>query len=190
MRLVLNAGIRACESTTSLRDRLNTARHPHHGAMGIRYYAYPITAEQYDDAAKSPCRFHGSDPLMDAWGPKEEQPEMLYLDKCWHELQVLFSTEPGVPDRAALRLVEGQVTHVEMGWIPHERALSPAEVAAIASDLATIGEADIRRSLPQLNRWHETPEQVYSYVAHFLTAAQEFTARLAADGRGLVYLIG
>jgi hypothetical protein len=158
--------------------------------MGIRYYAYPIDADQYEEAVKDPCRFHGSDPLMDAWGPTDEQPEMLYLDKCWHELQVLFSTGSGVADRPALSLVEGQVTHVEMGWIPFERALSPAEVAEIASDLETIGEADIRRLLPQLNRWNETPEQVYSYVANFLANAQEFTTRLAADGRGLVYMIG
>jgi hypothetical protein len=158
--------------------------------MGIRYYAYPIDADQYEDAVKDPCRFHGSDPLMDAWGSEDEQPEMLYLDKCWYQLQILFSTEPVVPDRPALRLVEGQVTDTEMGWIPHERALSAAEVAEIAADLATIGEADIRRLLPQLNRWDETPEQIVGYVTKFLADSQEFTSRLAAGGRGLVYMIG
>jgi hypothetical protein len=32
--------------------------------MGIRYYAYPIAADQYEDALKDPCLFHGADPLQ------------------------------------------------------------------------------------------------------------------------------
>jgi hypothetical protein len=158
--------------------------------MGIRYYAYPITAEQYALAVENPCLFHGSDPLMDAWGPVDEQPEMLYLDKCWRELQVLLGPESGVAHRPALQLVDGQVTDVEMGWIPYERALSPAQVQAVAADLATVGEPDIRRLLPALNRWNDAADQEFSYVAEYLAAAQEFTAALTKDGRGLVYMIG
>ena len=158
--------------------------------MGIRYYAYPITAEQYPSAVENPCLFHGSDPLMDAWGPVEEQPEMLYLDKCWHELQVLLGPQSGVADRPALQLVEGRVTDVGMGWIAYECALSPAQVQAVAADLATVGESDIRRLLPALNRWNDSVDKQFEYIAHYLGAAQEFTAVLAKDGRGLVYLIG
>ena len=158
--------------------------------MGIRYYAYPITAEQYPLAVQNPCRFHGSDPLMDAWGPADEQPEMLYLDKCWRELQALLGPQSGVADRPALRLVEGHVTDVGMGWIPYERALSPAQVQAVAADLATIGESDIRRLLSAPSRREDSPDQEFEYVAQYLAAAQEFTAGLARNGRGLVYMIG
>jgi hypothetical protein len=158
--------------------------------MGIRYYAYPITAEQYPLAVENPCRFHGADPLMDAWGPVDEQPEMLYLDKCWYELQMLLGPQSGIADRPALQLVEGRVTEVGMGWIPYERALSPAQVHAVAADLATVGEPDIRRLLPTLNRWKDSANREFSYVAEYLAAAQEFTAALAKDGRGLVYRIG
>lgn len=158
--------------------------------MGIRYYAYPITSEQYPDALENPCLFHGADPLMEAWGPLEERPEMLYLDKCWSELQVLLGAESGVTERPALQLVAGQVTHTHDGWIPHEKALSPAEVQSIAADLASVGESDIRRLLSQLQRWRESDEQTYEYVAQYLTDAQAFTAKLSAAGQGLVYMIG
>ena len=158
--------------------------------MGIRYYAYPMTAEQYPLAVENPCRFHGADPLMDAWAPGDDQPEMLYLDKCWHELQVLLGPESGVTDRPALQLVEGLVADVGIGWIPYERALSPVQVQAVAADLPTIGESDIRRSLPALIHWNDAPEQEYRYVAQYLAAAQEFTATLARNHRGLVYMIG
>jgi hypothetical protein len=77
-----------------------------------------------------------------------------------------------------------------MGWIPYERALSPAQVHAVAADLAIVGEPDIRRLLPALNRWNDSANQEFSYVAEYLAAAQEFTAALAKDGRGLVYMIG
>lgn len=158
--------------------------------MGIPYYAYPIAAHHYEEAVKDPCRFHGSDPLMDAWGPKKDQPEMLHLDKSWNELQVLFGTGSGVTDRPALKLVGGRVTEVEMGWIPYERAVSPSEVKQIAADLALIRESDIRRLLPKLNRWNDEPEQKFEYVAQFLAQAKAFTTKLASEGRGLVYMIG
>lgn len=158
--------------------------------MGIRYYAYPITAAEYPHAVENPCRFHGRDPLADAWGLKDEQPEMLYLDKCWQQLQTLLGPNSGAPARPAFQLVEGQVTHVDMGWIPHERALSPEDVQLVAADLATVDESDIRRMLPSMNWWNDSEEQIYEYVAHHLAAAQEFTAKLANGGHGLVYLIG
>lgn len=159
------------------------------GGMGIRYYAYPIPAEDYLRAVADPCLFHGIDPLMDAWGPDSSRPEMLYLDKCWQELQALLGPWSVQPARAAYQLVEGQVTHVETGWIPYERALSPDQVKDVASDLATVNDADVVRLLagyPVRNQ----PDTEHRYVAQYLAAAQNFTARLAGDGRGLVYLIG
>lgn len=158
--------------------------------MGIRYYAYPINAEDYPSAREDPGPFHGFDPLADAWGSRQNQPEMLYLDKCWSELQLLLGSPEGHATRPAARLVEGQVTHTAMGWIPYKQALSPAEVKSIADDLATIGEFDIRRKLPTNNRPHGSEDDEYRYVAQYLDEATKFTARLASEGRGLVYLIG
>lgn len=158
--------------------------------MGIRFYAYPINADEYQLAVTNPCPFHGSDPLMDAWGPRESKPVMLYLDKCWKEMQNLLAPSPGQPDRPALQLVEGQVTFTPQGWIPYERALSPEQVEAIAADLATVDDADIRRMASEFPSWYVSSEQTYEYVAPYLAEAQQFTARLAQDGRGLVYLIG
>ena len=157
--------------------------------MGIRYYAYPIAAEDYETALEDPCPFHGSDPFADAWGSRDARPEMLYLDKCWHELQQMFGPNSGASARPAFALVEGQVTHVEMGWIPYERALSPREVQEIASDIATVGDDDIRKFMAQRPS-RSDDEQEFSYVQQFLGEAQHFVTRLANDGRGLVYMIG
>lgn len=159
--------------------------------MGIRYYAYPITADEYLLAREHPRAFIGDDPLMDAWGGTREQPEMLYLDKCWNELQILLGPAAGQPERPAFQLVDGHVTHVETGWIPYERVLSPAQVQDVASDLATVTDADIHRMVSQSPRSDPSDDEVErGYITHHLTAAQAFTARLAGDGRGLVYLIG
>ena len=159
------------------------------GGMGIRYYAYPIAAEDYLRAQADPCPFHGSDPLMDAWGPASSRPEMLYLDKCWQELQALLGPCSGQPARPAHQLVEGKVTHVETGWIPYERALSPDQVKGVAADLATVTDADVVRLLAGYPFRHD-PDTEHRYVAQYLASAQKFTARLASEGRGLVYLIG
>ena len=167
-------------------------------SMGIRYYAYPITADEYLLALERPRAFIGDDPLMDAWGPILEQPEMLYLDKCWSDLQLLLGPLDGQPERPAFQLVDGQVTHIETGWIPFERVLSPAQVQEVAADLATVTDTDVRRIAalyPRSNAaaWTSDLDDVEierEYIAHHLAAAQSFTARLASDGRGLVYLIG
>lgn len=157
--------------------------------MGIRYYAYPITADQYPLARENPCAFHGVDPLMDAWGPKDGKPEMLYLDKCWRELQTLLGPSLERPNRPAHQLVDGRVTDTGAGWIPYELALSPAQVAAIAADLKTVNEADVRRALPEFGSHHPEDEE-FEYVTQYLAEAQRFTAALADSGRGLVYMIG
>lgn len=77
-----------------------------------------------------------------------------------------------------------------MGWIPFERALDPDQVKAVAADLATLGDEDIRSALPRLAYPHDSLDEEFRYVRSYLSAAQEFTADLADRGFGLVYLIG
>lgn len=160
--------------------------------MGIRYYAYPIDAADYEAASIDPCPFHGSDPLFDAWGPPDEKPPMLYLDKAWSELQALLGAVDSAPPRPAAALVAGSVTDTGTGWIPHEAALSAEQVRDIAEDLALVGDDDIRELHRHSGyRWaNDTPEQAFSYLSAYLADAKEFVSSLANDGRGLVYLIG
>jgi hypothetical protein len=160
--------------------------------MGIRYYAYPIDANLIDFARQSPRAFLGADPLMDAWGPAEKKPPMLYLDKCWAELQELLGANSPSSPRPAFALVAGRVTHTSEGWIPHIAVCDPAEVAAIASDLALITEAEVRLVLTDsgILRRHKDVEEELDYVNHYLREAQLFTSDLASAGKGLVYMIG
>ncbi len=150
--------------------------------MGIRYYAYPVSPREIAAARENPCRFHGDDPLMDAWGPAEERPPMLYLDKCWPCLQRLFDLD-GPTQRPAAELVRGDVTHVPTGWIPYERVLGPAQVAAIADDL----DAFLRGRTPTANcRFPDGGDCATRWV----TDARDFTRELEQAGYGLVYMIG
>lgn len=148
-------------------------------AMGIRYYAWPVPARLVPLALDDPCPFHSEDPLADAWGPADERPPMLYLDKAWSELQQLFGEA-----RPAAHLVHGEVTHTYDGWIPFERALTVKQVAAIAADLADYQPDDAEIAAAAW-RFGEV-----SYVRQYLEDARTFTAKLAEAGHGLVYLIG
>ena len=125
-------------------------------------------------------------------GPADERPEMLYLDKCWYELQSLFHPEPGAPVRPAHRLVAGQVTMIGWEWEPHIAVLDANELAAAALDLATVTDDDVAAWLRAGDAKHRRDgfDGAFSYVTHFLHQAQEFTSRLAERGSGLVYLIG
>ena len=109
---------------------------------------------------------------MDAWGPADEQPEMLYLDKCWDELQSLFHQEPGSPVRPAHRLVAGQVTMVGWEWEPHIAVLDASEVAAAAADLATVTDDHVAtwlRAGDVMHRRASVPElEAPDVVAHGL----------------------
>ncbi|GGF27078.1 DUF1877 family protein [Subtercola lobariae] len=160
--------------------------------MGIRYYAYPINAADYERARQNPCLFHGDDPLFDAWGKEEDRPDMLYLDKCWQEFQYLFGVSESRPARPAFMLVQGEVEFTSTGWIAFERALSPAQVREVAADLATITSETLRAEISDLMtlRPNETSEQEFDYVSPLLADAKSFVSRLAEQGKGLVYLIG
>jgi hypothetical protein len=157
--------------------------------MGIRYYAYPVRERDITAARADPCAFHGDDPLVDAWGPEEERPEMLYLDKCWRELQTLF----GEPPRPALRLVEGAVTFMNGGaeWRAFEQVLDPEQVQAIADDIALVTDADVSRMIAENECYaYHGQEEEFRYVSEYLHRAQQFVAALAERKLGLVYLIG
>ena len=153
--------------------------------MGIRYYAYPLQPSDIESARASPRAFMADDPLADAWGSLELRPRMLYLDKCWAELQDLFGSRP------ASLLVQGSVTHTSYGWIPHLDVLDPETVGAVAEDLARVTEADVVASGVRSYRGRGTPaEDADEYVMHFLAEARTFTKSLTTDGLGLIYMIG
>ncbi len=158
--------------------------------MGIRYYAYPLPAEFVERARTDPHLFLSADPLADAWGPAEDRPKMLYLDKCWRHLQALTRPDHGAaPPRPAYRLFEGEVSYVEDGaHLPWVRVLDPEEVAEIARDLALLDEDDLRTWTVEtgLSRARED----FDYIKHYLAAAKDFIARMVPAGWGLVYLIG
>ena len=160
--------------------------------MGIRYYAYPVDADLIDAAKACPRDFLGEDPLMDAWGPDDERPRMLYLDKCWRELQLLFKGDGMRPDRPSIRLVSGNVRETGMGWIPHIAVLDPTEVSEIATDLATVTSSEVRSMFaanPHLEERHGADEE-FAYVTQYLRDALTFTSELSDLGLGLVYMIG
>lgn len=173
--------------------------------MGIRYYAYAFDAELTQQAVDDPHSILSSDPLADAWGlephattsvatfeqvlPKRD---MLYLDKAWSALQSLtFSSPDAATVGSCYRMFEGSVTMHGFGWDPWARTILPEEVPAIRDDLCAIDEARVR---DWARTWHSPhgadDDEELRYVLDFLRRAQDFVRSLAADGRGMVYLIG
>jgi hypothetical protein len=117
---------------------------------------------------------------------------MLYLDKCWRDLQILFSGDGTSPERSASALVKGQVTHTHEGWIAHIAVLDPVQVRNMSEDLATITPIEVRSVLtakPAL-ALNDDFEKEVEYVSHYLRAALAFTTGLSELGNGLVYTIG
>ncbi|MEP9395651.1 DUF1877 family protein [Gordonia sp. VNK1] len=154
--------------------------------MGIRYYAYPIHAEDVGSARRDPYPFLSDDPLADAWGPKDQRPRMLYLDKAWRELQFMFAVKDDhLQPRISLELVKGNVTpigpyHAHIGFV---HVLTPDLVREIAEDIVLVEPVD-----------DDTIKKVCSYSSAdyantYLRAAQEFMTTLSRDGLGLVYTI-
>lgn len=172
--------------------------------MGIRYYAYAFDRAQTERALADPRGFIADDPLADAWGFQPgaqlavtdfEQAvparDMLYLDKAWSTLQRL--TEPGPLDdepRPAFRMFEGQVTQCDGGWHAWVRALTPDEVVVIARDLAAIDDGQARARLREIDRFGRDPDGEVDYGMHHLAKARAFASTLAAEDRGMAYLIG
>ncbi|MHA7986093.1 DUF1877 family protein [Rathayibacter sp. CAU 1779] len=160
--------------------------------MGIRYYAYPVAECDLDAARADPYKFLGGDPLMDAWGPLEEKPEMLYMDKCWGDLQHFFRPDPGGLSEPAFALVEGAVTPHGLGWYGYTKVMTPDEVAVVSQHLGTFSEETVRRRIEDLHldRWGGGEDEEFAYMMPYIRDAQRFTAALAENRSGLVYLIG
>lgn len=173
--------------------------------MGIRYYAYAFDADLAEQAVDDPHSIISSDPLADAWGlephasvsvatfeqvsPKRD---MLYLDKAWSALQSLTCPTTDVPDAGSCyRMFEGSVTMHGLGWDPWVRAILPVEVPAIRDDLCGIDEDQVRTwARTWRSRHGADDDDELRYVLDYLRRAQTFVETLAADGRGMVYLIG
>ena len=160
--------------------------------MGIRYYAYPVHSDDIARARADPLAFVSDDPFSDAWGPEELRPTMLYLDKCWHYLQVVLRPRSDGAPRTSFGLVEGQVTHTDRGWIPFVKLLAPDDVAAIADDLALVDGDDVRIALGLDLTEIDEPSQLveYDYVLQYLADARAFLAELVKHRQGMVYMIG
>lgn len=167
------------------------------GIMGIRYYAYPLPDSQVTFARREPEAFMARDPLADAWGlidvdsESRPQPEMLYLDKCWRELQWLFGDEDG-PFRPSFDLVRGQVTMTHCGWIPYFGVLDADEVTAVAQNIAQVTAADVHHLLedhPELCRGDDVDGE-RRYIMELLGHAQQFLASMMTRRSGLIYMIG
>ncbi|MDN4638698.1 hypothetical protein QCD70_00425 [Agreia sp. PsM10] len=172
--------------------------------MGIRYYACPLPDSQVMFARLEPEAFMSRDPLADAWGLIEvdyetgqpidseprPQPEVLYLDKCWRELQLLFGDEDG-PFRTSFDLVRGAVTMTPRGWIPYFGVLDADEVTAVAQNIDQVTAADVDHLLeehPELCRDDDDGER--KYILDLLGDAQQFVASMMKRGWGLIYMIG
>ena len=170
--------------------------------MGIRYYAYPVDGALIEQARAEPLMFLSPDPLMDAWGgagdgwarshseprartftigevPESERPRMLYLDKAYPVFQRLFRGRP------SYNLVAGAVRPCDMGWEPWIEVLGADEVREIALDVVAVdpvAEGDVVLDGPL--DWEA------EWINSYLVRAQHFVTELAAEGNGLVYMIG
>lgn len=172
--------------------------------MGIRYYAYAFDGNLTDQARADPLSFLSDDPLADAWGfehgatvstPTFEQAvsrrDMLYLDKAWRHLQCLTApAEPDVIARPSYRMFEGAVVMHDTGWEPWVRTLTPPEVVAVACDLGNFSDEDLEVRLRESHFVGRDPDGEFDYVVSHLRQARTFMANLAAEGRGMVYMIG
>lgn len=147
--------------------------------MGIRYFAYPVSPRQIEQAKRCPrgC-FDGAD-AWEHWQPGDEP--TLDLDKCYPELQWLLG---GSPPRASYALVEGAAGYTWHGWDSFRRTLEPDQVKAIADDL---------------DQLLSSPAELESIGCRFdgedcatgnLALAHDFVSRVADAGYGVHYRIG
>jgi hypothetical protein len=172
--------------------------------MGIRYYAYAFDADLVQQAVDDPRSMLSSDPLADAWGlephaavsvatfeqvsPKRD---MLYLDNAWLALQSPKHPAPGSPAGSSYRMFEGNVTMHGLGWDPWVRTILPEEVLVIRDDLCAIDESRVRAwARTWRSRHGADDESELRCVLDFLGQSQEFVQSHAAEGRGMLYLVG
>lgn len=171
--------------------------------MGIRYYAYAFEADMTAQALADPRSMVSADPLADAWGLppgcrdgvatfEQTMPErdMLYLDKAWPLLQRCTAPLGEETPRPAHRMFAGRVSHTEWGWEAWVRALTPDDVVEIAHDLKHFDDGDAAARMRSFARPDQDPTSETGYGMQHLRRARDFTATLAGEGRGMVYLIG
>lgn len=87
-------------------------------------------------------------------------------------------------------MFEGDVTWTDRGHRPWVRTLVPDEIPGIARDLDIIRGTDLQSQLRPVASSHRDPEEEVSYVIQFFEQARIFMSMLAADGGGLIYVIG
>jgi hypothetical protein len=149
--------------------------------MGIRYLAVSISEVEFDRLSADPTAARLDD-------EPEDEDQALDLDKSWGYLQ-RYLAESG--PRPAAELVAGDVTHTDRGWISHRGLLSPSRVESVAADLSTITQAQLQTFFGvSETEGTERDMEDYCYVSSCLARAVEFTAEVAASGRGIVYWIG
>jgi hypothetical protein len=157
--------------------------------MRIRYFAYPVEPGDLDDARGNPFCHLGVDPYAGR-DPTGLDPEVLYLDRYWRYLQALLASPPAHPSRPAYTLVAGDVVRLGDRWVPHVEVLAPAQVGDAARDLDSVSPSEIDAFLESLPSENGLKAEGASCTPRCLRDARRFTARLAGDGRGLIYLIG
>jgi hypothetical protein len=90
----------------------------------------------------------------------------------------------------AYRMFEGAVVMNDMGWEPWVRTLTPPEVLAVARDLEDVSDEVVELRLRESHCFSQDFDGECDYVVSYLRQARTFTANLAAEGRGMVYMIG
>lgn len=97
------------------------------------------------------------------------------------------------PAEMGLDLVRGDVRYprgVIHGYECHYEVLDPNQVEVVARHIARYDKADVLALYIASGRLDDRLRGDVNYVGHYLAAAQEFTARQAEAGNGLVYRIG
>lgn len=154
--------------------------------MGIRWYGWEITANEARRAATDPW------PVIREADQRYADPSWAAagFDKAWTGMQRLFSEPAGTgrfTPRPAFELVAGDVTYpdgYEAGYEPYVGLIPARRVHAIARDLHTVTEADIRR---YGEAW--APLGYANELDHFLRVAREFTDDVSSRGHDIIYVI-
>ena len=70
------------------------------------------------------------------------------------------------------------------------RTLTPPEVVAVARDLENVSDEDVELRMRESHWVGRDPGGEFDFVVSYLRQARIFTVKLAAEGRGMVYMIG
>jgi hypothetical protein len=167
--------------------------------MGIRYFAFPVSADVAETAAASPRDYFRS---LSRYAGDPETPEPLEpcldLDKAWSYLQRILRAPGSEPwdegGRPAYELVRGHVENTDAGWRSFVRVLTASQVRAIAVDLSAVDECEVMTRLagrvPHSSEDSERFEHDVEYTLEYLQRAIEFVRDLSQRGLGLAYSIG